>query len=189
MHRTDLSSDLAAILSFLVLGFVGLIGYAVASDIVADELVDDDQQKQMSRFLESLPVRVPTELLRWDPFYLTKHQIVARVDEWIVNGKGIAFSGRAALGKETEPVDHVVLRTEVRNSLFEILRFWLDQSHVFSATDRLTYVQNTSDPILFGVTDDEIVARLDAKKIIGRQDLLPKKVHLDDHKIFRLVRR
>jgi hypothetical protein len=198
-HKTDLSSDLAAILSFLVAGFVGLIGYAIASDIAADALVDEDQRQQMSRFLESLPVRVPTELLRWDPFYLTKHQIVARVDEWIVNGKGIAFSGRAALGKETEPVDHVVLRTEFRNSLFEILRyeyrvrdqarhtFWLDQSHVFSATDRLTYIQNTTDPVLFGLTDDEIVARLDAKKIIGRQDLLPKKVHLDDHKIFRML--
>ena len=198
-HKTDLSSDLAAILSFLVAGFVGLIGYAIASDIAADALVDEDQRQQMSRFLESLPVRVPTELLRWDPFYLTKHQIVARVDEWIVNGKGIAFSGRAALGKETEPVDHVVLRTDFRNSLFEILRyeyrvrdqarhtFWLDQSHVFSATDRLTYIQNTTDPVLFGLTDDEIVARLDAKKIIGRQDLLPKKVHLDDHKIFRML--
>ncbi len=198
-HRTDLSSDLAAILSFLVLGFVGLIGYAVATEIVDDELVDEDQQQQLSRFLESLPVRVPLELLRWDPFYLTKHQVVARVDDWIVNGRGIAFSGRAALDKQTEPVDHVVLRTEVRNSLFEIERYeyrvrdearhrtTLDQSRVFSATDRLTWVQNATDPILFGLTDDEIVARLDAKKLIGRQDLLPKKVHLDDHKIFRML--
>lgn len=198
-HKTDLSSDLAAILSFLVAGFVGLIGYAIASDVVADSLVDEDQQQQMSRFLESLPTQVLTELVRWDPFYVTKHQIMARVDEWIVNGRGIAFSGRAALGKATEPVDHVVLRTEVRNSLFEIERYEYrvrdqvrnviprDPSQAFSATDRLSWVQNATDPVLFGLTDDEIVARLDAKKIIGRQDLLPKKVHLDDHKIFRML--
>jgi len=198
-HRTDLDSTLAEVLSFVVLGFVGLIGYAIAADVIADDVLDDDQQKQMSQFLESLPVRVPLELIRWDPFYLTKHEVVTRVDEWIVNGKGIAFTGRACLGKETEPVDHVVLRTEVRNSLFEIERYEYrvrdqvrnviprDPSQTFSATDRLSWVQNATDPVLFGLTDDEIVARLDAKKIIGRQDLLPKKVHLDDHKIFRML--
>jgi hypothetical protein len=198
-HRTDLDSTLAEVLSFVVLGFVGLIGYAIATDVVADDLLDDDQQKQMSQFLESLPVRIPLELIRWDPFYLTKHEVVTRVDTWIVNGKGIAFSGRACLDKEIEPVDHVVLRTEVRNSLFAIERYeyrvrdqalhtrTLDQTKVFSATDRLTWIQNATDPVLFGLTDDDIVARLDAKKIIGRQDLLPKKVHLDDHKIFRML--
>jgi hypothetical protein len=53
-HRTDLSSNLASILSFLVFGFVGLIGLAVISEIVDDKLLDEDQREQMSRFLESL---------------------------------------------------------------------------------------------------------------------------------------
>src|SRR5690606_39886103 len=43
-HRTDLDSNLAAILSFLVLGFVGLIGYAIAAEIADDRLLDDEQQ-------------------------------------------------------------------------------------------------------------------------------------------------
>jgi hypothetical protein len=135
-------------------------------------------------------VRVPTELIRWDPFYVTKHQVVARVDEWVVNDRGIAFTGRAALDKESEPVDHVVLRTEVRNGDFEIERYQyrvrdhashsatLNQTKVFPATDRLDWVQNVAD---------QIVERIAAKKMIGRQDLVPKKVHLDDHKIFRML--
>jgi hypothetical protein len=198
-HKTDLDSNLAAILSFLVLGFVGLIGYAIAVEVVDDQILDDDQKEQMSLFLESLPTRVPTELIRWDPFYVTKHQIAARVDEWIVNGKGIAFSGRAALDKQTEPVDHVVLRTEVRDGNFEVIRLeyrvqdqatheaTLDSTKVFSATDRLESLQNTEEPVLFGLTEQQVVDRMKEEKIIGRQELLPKKVHLDDHKIFRML--
>jgi hypothetical protein len=198
-HSTDLCSDLAAILSFLVFRWLGLIGYLVATEIADDALLDDDQREQMSRFLESLPVSVPMEDIRWDPFYLTTHQIITRVDEWIVNDKGIAFAGRAALGKNTKPVNHIVLRTEVRNDNFEIMRLeyrvrdhanhtqTLDQSSVFSATDRLDWVQNATEPILFGLTADHIVDRISKKKIIAGQELLPRKVHLDDHKIFRML--
>lgn len=198
-YRTDLDSKLAAILSFLVLGFVGLIGYAIATEVVDDRLLDDAQKQQMSRFLESLPVRVPVEVIRWDPFYATSHQIVTRVDEWIVNARGIAFAGRAALAKQTEPVDHVVLRTEVRNSLHEIERLeyrvrdhasharTLDQTAVFPATDRLDWGQNAAEPTLFGLTPDQVVERIAAKKINGVQELLPRKVHIDDHRIFRML--
>jgi hypothetical protein len=119
------------------------------------------------------------EHIRWDPFYLTTHQIITRVDECIVNEKGIAFAGRAALGKNTKPVNHIVLRTEVRNGNFEIVRLeyrvrdhtnhtqTLDQSSVFSATDRLNWVQNTTEPILFGLTADQVVDRISKKKIIS----------------------
>lgn len=198
-HRTDLSSDLGALLSFLVLGFVGLIIYGVATEIVDDSLMTPEQRDQMTTFLSSLPVRVPIEFHRWDPFYTTIHQIVARVDEWIVNGEGIAFTGRAALGKETKPVDHVVIRTEVRNPHFEIERLEyrvqdhashaisLNQSRVFSATDRLSFMQNPTEPIFFGLTAQEIVDRIPIKKIIAPLEYLPKKVHLDDHKIFRMM--
>ncbi|MBT9613504.1 MAG: hypothetical protein IV108_09605 [Burkholderiales bacterium] len=198
-HRTDLSSDLAALLSFLVLGFAGLIIYGVAAEIVDDSLMTQEQRDQLTTFLSSLPVRVPMEFVRWDPFYTTIHQIVARVDEWIVNDKGIAFIGRAALGKETKPVDHVVIRTEVRNALFEIERLdyrvqdhashtaWLNQARVFSATDRLPFLQNAAEPILFGLTAQQIIDRIPLKKILAPLDYLPKKVHLDDHKIFRMM--
>ena len=57
------------------------VGYAIAVEIADDELLDEEQREEMSGFLDSLPVRVPVELIRWDPFYLTTHQIVARVDE------------------------------------------------------------------------------------------------------------
>jgi len=198
-HRTDLSSDLAAILSFLVLGFAGLIIYGVATEIVDDTLMTEDQRDQLTTFLSSLPVRVPMEFIRWDPFYTTIHQIVTRVDEWVVNAKGIAFTGRAALGEEAKPVDHVVIRTEVRNADFEIERFdyrvqdhashteSLNQSRVFSATDRLPFIQNSAEPILFGLTAQEIVGRIPVKKIVAPLEYLPKKVHLDDHKIFRMM--
>jgi hypothetical protein len=198
-HGTDLSSDLVAILSFVVFGFLGLIGYAIATEVVDDELVDEEQREQVTRFLQSLPTRVPMEFIRWDPFYETVHQVATRVDEWIVNGKGIAFAGRAALAKETRVVDHVVLRTEIRNPQFEVVRLdyrvrdhashaaTLDQAKVFCATDRMDFVQNADAPILFGLTAEQVVARKPAGKIVAPQDLLPKKVHLDDHKIFRML--
>ena len=198
-YTTDLSSDLAAILSFVVFGFLGLIGYAIATEVVDDELIDEEQQEQVTRFLQSLPTRVPMEFIRWDPFYETVHQIAARVDEWIVNEKGIAFAGRAALAKETRVVDHVVLRTEIRNPQFEVIRLdyrvrdhanhtaTLDQSQVFCATDRMDFVQNANDPILFGLTAEQVVERKPDKKIVAPQELLPKKVHLDEHKIFRML--
>ena len=198
-HRTDLSSDLAALLSFLVLGFVGLIIYGIATEVVDDSLVTSEQQDQMTTFLSALPVRVPIELLRWDPFYTTFHQVVARVDEWIVNAQGIAFTGRAALGMETMPVEHVVIRTEVRNAQFEIERLdyrvqdhashstWLNPARIFSATDRLPSMQNSTEPILFGLTAQQIVERMALKKILAPIEYLPKKVHLDDHKIFRML--
>ena len=198
-HRTDLSAPLAAVLATLVLGLVGLVGYAITTGVVSDDLLDDEQRTQMTAFLQSLPLRVPVELLRWDPFYLTKHQIVARMDEWIVNSAGIAFTGRASLGMETEPVDHVVLRTEARNDSFEIERLeyrvrdyadharTLDPSSVFAATDRLTWTPSPTDASLFGLTEAEILARFAAKKMVGRQDIIPIKVHIDDHKIFRIL--
>jgi hypothetical protein len=58
---------------------------------------------------------------------------------------------------------------------------------VFSATDRLNWVQNATEPILFGLTADQVVDRISKKKIISAQELLPRKVHLDDHKIFRML--
>lgn len=196
---TDLSSDLAEILSFVVFGFLGLIGYAIATDVIADDLLTEDQRKQVTTFLQSLPVRVPMEFIRWDPFYETVHQIAARIDDWILDEKGIAFSGRASLSKETLIVDHVVLRTEMRNPSFDIVRLdyrvrdhaqhasTLDPAAVFPATDRLDFVHNPDDPILFGLTAEQVVARKPENKIVAPQTLLPKKVHLDDHKIFRML--
>lgn len=198
-HRTDLDSTLGALLSFLVLGFVGLVVYGIAKGAVADGLVDEDQREQMTTFLSALPVRVLIEPLRWDPFYTTHHQVVARVDTWLVNDTGIAFCGRAALDKETEPVPHVVLRTEVRDSQNAITgldyrvrdharhAWWLDDTHVHSATDRLAWAQETADPVLFRLSADEVVARIAAKKIVSPMPLIPTRVHLDDHKIFRML--
>lgn len=198
-HRTDLDSTLGEILAFLVLGLVGLIVFGVVADEMSGSLVDDDQRKQMTTFLSSLPVRVLMQPLRWDPFYTTNHQVVARVDTWLVNDRGIAFSGRAALGRETEPVDHVVIRTEARDAGFDIVGLQyrvrdqathadtLDTSKVFCATDRLEWTQNTTDPVLFGLTPEQVEARIAIKKIVSPMPCLPKKVHLDDHKIFRML--
>jgi hypothetical protein len=198
-HRTDLDSTLGEVLSFLVLGFVGLLVFGIASDVVADSVIDDAQRKQMTTFLSALPVRVLVEPLRWDPFYTTNHQVVARVDTWLVNDTGIAFCGRAALGKETEPVAHVVLRTEVRDSQNAIIGLdyrvrdqarhaeWLDPTNVQSATDRLESAQEAGDPILFRLTANQAMERLAAKKIASPMPLIPTKVHLDEHKVFRML--
>ena len=198
-YTTDLSSDLVAILSFVVFGFLGLIGYVIATEVADDELIDEEQREQVTRFLQSLPTQVPMEFIRWDPFYETEHQVAARVDEWILNDNGIAFTGRAALAKMTRIVDHVVLRTEIRNPQFEVIRLdyrvrdharhtaTLDQTRVFSATDRMDFLQSENEPTLFGLTAEQVVERKPNKKIVAPQELLPKKVHLDDHKIFRML--
>lgn len=116
-----------------------------------------------------------------------------------MNDNGIAFTGRAALAKETRIVDHAVLRTEVRDAQFEVMRLDFrirdhashtktpDPTAIFSATDRVSFVQNTIPPILFGLTPAEVVERKPLEKILAPQELLPKKVHLDDHKIFRMM--
>jgi hypothetical protein len=92
-----------------------------------------------------------------------------------------------------------VIRTEVRDANFAIVRLeyrvadfadhrlTLDPTRVFSATDRLDSVQNVAEPVLFGLSVEQIVERIAAKKIVAPIDYVPKKVHLDEHKIFRML--
>ncbi|CAN5878130.1 hypothetical protein BH23GEM9_BH23GEM9_08490 [soil metagenome] len=198
-HSTDLDVPLGSVFAFILLGFVGLIAFNVVADELSGSLVGDTEREQMATFLESLPVRVPTETIRWDPFYETVHQVVTRVEEWLVDHLGIAFSGRAALDRQTRPVDHIVLRTETRTALGDVDRLayrvrdharhadTLKPDAIFSATDRLTFRQVESEPDLFALLPAEAVERIGAGKLIGPQELLPMKVHLDNHQIHRML--
>ncbi|MGH3738529.1 MAG: hypothetical protein ACRDT6_23410 [Micromonosporaceae bacterium] len=152
----------------------GLIAEPLAAKLVGDRLDADSQ----ASVLDALPFKVPGAQRRWDPCYVTQHQILGLTDENVViDQDGIAFEvASLALDKEPVPVDHVVVRDEdrtvgtvrgLRYRVSDFVRHTADFAAIAPGTDRLPFTRTDplGEPTLVSLTNAEIADRIDAKKL------------------------
>jgi hypothetical protein len=184
----------ASIAALLVLGAQELIVEPIALSQVRDKAGAFD-----ASFLDALPHRVAAERRRWDPFYTTEHQIVALLDAVQITSAGIGFSGRAALDKEPDPTDHVVIRDEARGDDGAVTELWYrvrdidqigpDLERAFLATDRRPYarVEGDAEPNLLRLTMDQVRSRLGEARLLESIAYVPKKVYVRDGQIRLLL--
>jgi hypothetical protein len=186
----------AGFMALIVLGAQELIVEPNALEKVsgaADEALED------ASFLEALPHRVTAERRHWDALYATKHELVALLEGIQINGAGIAFSGRAALDKEPEPIANAVIRTEARDDDDAISELWYrirdifdfapDFDQDFPATDRRDFdrVEGDAEFDLVRLTPEQIRDRIAETRVRERIGYVPKEIFVEGNQI-RLMR-
>ncbi len=190
--------------------FIGtILGLAVLKEIIAEPLaakliedrLDEDQQ---ASFFDALPFRVPAAWRRWDPFYVTAHQVVGLVDGVVIDQLGIAFAAMdLRLGKQPTPINHSVIRDEERSPQGEVtaLRYRISdfQNHQvdFEATapavDRMEFsrADPQNEPTLVSLTDDQIAARIgdehDERRILAPLTYTAERIYLVEKQIDQLL--
>ncbi len=159
----------------------------------ADDALED------ANFLESLPHRVTAERRHWDALYATKHEVVALMEAIQITDEGIAFSGRAALDKEPDPIADAVIRTEARaddetiSELWyrvpDIFEFQADFFDVFPATDRRAFerVVGDDESDLVRLTLDQVRDRIEESRLRKQIGYVPQEIFVEDNQI-RLMR-
>ena len=174
------------IIAGLVFGGQELIIEPLLSAAVAEKgesLVD-------ASFFDAIPNRLTIETRRWDPFYFTRHQIVAKTDALQITNSGIGFSGVAVLDKEHEAVDHVVIRDEERDEAGKIINLWYrvkdhdrsgnDFVNIFPGTDREDFVK-TDDPKgetnLFSLSIAQAESRISEFRLLSYILYVAKKIY------------
>ena len=186
----------AGFMALIVLGAQELIVEPNALEKVsgaADEALED------ASFLEALPHRVTAERRHWDALYATKHEVVSLLEGIQINDAGIAFSGKAALDKEPEPIDNAVIRTEARDDEGAIIELWYrirdifdfdaDFDPVFPATDRRDFgrVEGDDEFNLVSVTLEQIRDRIAETRIREQIGYVPQEIFVEGNQI-RLMR-
>jgi hypothetical protein len=189
--------------STLIVGTI--VGLAVLKELIAEplaaKLVEDhlDEESDAS-VLDALPFRPPAALRRWDPFYVTQHQIAGLLDQdVVVDRAGIAFqAARLALDKEPVPVDHVVVRDEGRTAgSVDSLRYRVcdfnshrtDFDAVAPGTDRMEYsrADPTVEPLLVSLTPAQIGDRIEARKLLAPITYTAERIYLVEGQIDALL--
>jgi hypothetical protein len=146
--------------------------------------------------LEALPHRVTAATRRWDPLFDTRHQVVALLDENVrIDFSGIAFEGRAELGREPAPRRDAILRDEERDEEGEIthLRYRVDDFATFEetfealapGTDRRPFrrADPEGEPTLVSLNRDQLADRTTPDhtgaplRVAAPVSLVPRRVH------------
>lgn len=190
--------------------FVGtILGLAVLKELIAEPLaakiiqdrLDEDQQ---ASFFDALPFRVPAAQRRWDPFYLTLHQVVGLVEDVTIDPQGIAFEGTAlTLGKQPVPINHAVVRDEERTGggSVQALRYRIrdfvnhqsDFEAVAPGTDRRVFsrLEPGNEPTLVSLTTAQIADRIGdepaERRILAPLTCTAERIHLVHNQIDHLL--
>ncbi|MGH3716478.1 MAG: hypothetical protein ACRDT4_23905 [Micromonosporaceae bacterium] len=165
----------------------GLIAEPLAAKLVEGHL---DEESQAS-VLDALPFRLPAAQRRWDPFYVTQHQIDALLtDDVVIDQDGIAFQAATlALDKQPVPVDHVVIRDEDRVSgtvsglryrVSDFNRHTADFQALAPGTDRLPFsrTEPVAEPTLVSLDHAQIAERIDAHKLLAPITYTGERIYL-----------
>lgn len=185
--------------------FIGtILGLAVLKELIAEplaaKLIEDRlEEKDDFSFLDAIPFRVPATRRRWDPFYVTEHQVIALVEVVVIDNLGIAFEGiDVKLDKKPVPVSHVVIRDEVRSgAAVSGLRYRVrdfeqietDLEATGPGLDRMSFSRDdpSSEPTLVSLTEAEISERIETGRIRAPVTLIPKRIHLVENQIDHLL--
>ena len=186
----------AGFMALVLLGVQELIVEPAALEKVsaqADDALED------ASFLDSLPHRVTAERRHWDALYATKHEVVSLMEAIEINDGGIAFSGKAALDKEPDPIGNAVIRTEARDDdgaiselwyrIRDIFDFQVDFDQVFPATDRRDFerVHGDAESDLVRLTLGQIRDRIAETRIREQIGYLPQEIFIAGNQV-RLMR-
>jgi hypothetical protein len=167
----------------------------VAEPLLARELAEGTDEGDLD-FLAALPHRVTAATRRWDPLFDTRHQVVALLDENVrIDFSGIAFEGRAALGREPAPRRESILRDEERDEEGKVthLRYRVDDFATFEedfeaialGTDRRPFrrADPEAEPTLVSLSRDQIADRMTPDhpgaplRVVAPIALVPRRVH------------
>ena len=159
----------------------------------AEDVLED------ASFLDALPHRVTAERRHWDALYATKHEVVTLMEAIQINGEGIAFSGRAALDKEPDPIANAVIRTEARAEDGAVTELWYrvpgifdfqaDFFDIFPATDRRDFerVIGDDESDLVRLTLAQVRERIAEARLRKQIGYVPQEIFVEDNQI-RLMR-
>jgi len=172
----------------------GLIAEPLAAKLIEDHLDEDAQ----ASFLDALPFRVPAARRRWDPFYVTDHQVAALVDEVVIDTLGIAFEGTGiTLEKQPRPVNHVVIRDEERAvGSVTALRYRVSDFQTVArpeangpGRDRMGFsrADPVAEPTLVSLTDAQIAERIEANRILAPITYTPERIYVVANQIDGLL--
>ncbi len=182
--------------------FGAIIGIGVLQGIIAESLLARYIQENVdgdlvASLLDTLPFRVPATTRRWDPFYLTAHEIVALTDNVVIDDLGIAFEAtELKLDKRPRLINHVVIRDEERSDEVNVtgLRYRVsdfplitdDLSAIGPGADRMDYSE-TDELDILSLAVDQITERIDNNRLLAPIVLTPEKIQLVNNQIDNLL--
>ncbi len=148
-----------------------------------------------------IPDRLTIKTRRWDPFYATLHQVVTKPSQAEFKSKGFMLCGKAIVGRELVPPADAVIRDEKRDADGAIteLRYHLadyetiQEDSVLNApgTSRREFSPaDPADPDLFGLSLDQIQARIDDPEgplVITKIPYFPAYAYVREHEIDQLL--
>lgn len=184
----------------IVSSFAGLVGQAIAEHYAAKQIAEKTDEQTLASVLDALPVRLPVASRRWDPFYFTDHQIVAKLDEaMIIDKKGIAFSADevvldkqplvrediAPVGEERDAGAVSAIRYEVP----DFVRFASDFTATAPGADRLDFVRSdpTNQPTVVTLTVEQILERKELRRVLAPIVLDARRINMVGGQIDQLL--
>jgi WD40 repeat protein len=187
----------------LVGALVSLVpGREIAEYIANKKMADSVDAESQASVLNSMPFRLLAAFRRWDPFYLTNHQVVAKLDEqMVIDQFGIAFEASGlVLDKQVVPQDDVAPSEEVREMgnivwlRYDVPGFVpLNDAGEFTATgpgvDRLPFTRDdpVNDPTLVTLTIDQIVERKALNRVLAPIVLEARRINMFEGQIDQLL--
>jgi WD40 repeat protein len=178
------------------------IGRPLAEYIANKQLAASADVESQAGVVDSMPFRLLAAFRRWDPFYVTNHQVVARLAEpMIIDFRGIAFEGaHLVLDKQPVPRDDIAPRDEVRRMgnvvgiRYEVPDFVaLQEAGEFDAkgpgVDRMPFTRDdpTNEPTLVTLTIDEILERKAANRILAPVVLEARRINMFEGQIDQIL--
>jgi hypothetical protein len=179
---------------------VSLVGEQIAEQIVSKQTAEKVDEESQASVLDSLPFRLPAAVRRWDPFYETQHQIVAKLDEpMVIDDLGMAFiAEHVVLDKQPvvrldiAPYDELRENGEIVGIRYEVPDF----VQVASSTkpdakgpgvDRMEF--EPSDPVskLVTLTLEQIEERKARKRLLAPIVLDARRINMFHGQIERLL--
>ena len=182
-------------MALILLGVQELIVEPAALEKVsgqADEALED------ANFLEVVYLR-HGRASPSDALYATKHEVVSLLEAIQINGDGIAFSGKAALDKQPDPIANAVIRTEARGDDGAVHELWyrvpgifdfqVDFFDVFPATDRRDFerVVGDDESDLVRLTLRQVRDRIAEERLRKEIGYVPQDIFVEGNQI-RLMR-
>jgi WD40 repeat protein len=178
-----------------------LVGQGIAEHVVSKKLAESVDEESQATVVDSMPFRLPAATRRWDPFYDTAHQIVARLDEnMVIDRDGIAFEGSGlVLDKQPQirddisPVDETRDSTGVTAVRYEVPDFARFATDITEAkgpgVDRLNFLRAdpVNHPTWVTLTVDEILDRKAQKRVLAPIVLDARRINLDGGQIDQLL--
>jgi hypothetical protein len=178
-----------------------LVGQGIAEHVVSKKLAESVDEESQATVVDAMPFRLPAATRRWDPFYDTAHQIVAKLEEnMVIDRKGIAFEGSGlVLDKQPQIRDDILPVDETRDASgvtairYEVPDFARFARDILEAkgpgVDRLGFERHdpVNRPNVFTLTTAEILDRKAQKRVLAPIVLDARRIFLDGGQIDQLL--